>query len=396
MIARRDGDRDVQPTSAPTTTTLPGGGIRVTTTLTDDVVSALGRADFYAKRILWLLVPVIVGVPAILAALGRTDDGPRAIITSLLTGLLFSGAVGALFVALLLRSAAPDHQRRLTPPGTQMYADFTPDWIGLGRTDSHTVVARELIVGVREVSTALLVRTSAHQNLLIPDALVPAAIRDDLLARPRRRRRGAVWPRADAPTSAPPEPAAYTGAPPTPKSDAPPYPPRTAHTVASADDSLPTRLSRAVRSTTAARVAAITAIPFLIAVTALAWGTDNAPAQQVWTVAVVAACAGTVGYLIWIRTPAAYAAAAPPGAPLAADFGPEWITLRLGGYVESRSRASIWRVRPGHAALSVTSLSPPGGTLIPDELVPAEISVDLQRRHSSRRRRRALARGATP
>ncbi|MFW0786002.1 hypothetical protein AAFP35_15930 [Gordonia sp. CPCC 206044] len=380
----RQTDRTASPTPA-CQTPLPGGGVRTQTIVTDAMVGDIARTTYLGNRWIWIiLIPAFLGVPLAVGFYNAVREGVLLGVfmlgSSAVTGLF----VTALFGLGLLYVTAPRAQRLATPAGTPMFADFAPDSIGFGRGDEYTAVALGEITAVRHVGRGLYITSSTGSPLVIHDDLVPPQIGRDLLARFARDSVTAAPPRSWSPS-----PVIGSDAPTTPLRPAPgpvglAPTDGTVRTHAIADAGLADRLARAQRQAPSTRIAFAASFVPLLALGLFAIQRNLTIGDIAMVGALVAFALIAVVSALWVRGPAIFRRRVPAGTPISADFGPQWLTLRLGDHTDSVSCDSISRVSRVGDAFFVSRRGSAPGLLIPAELVPAPVADDLQRRFGRR------------
>lgn len=247
----------------------------------------------------------------------------------------------------MLRLLMTPFRRRcksLIPVDTVMFAEFGPDWIGFGCKDHHVTIAFSAIERIRAVRGTLLI-TGHGTRMVIPDGLVPSDVASYL--------HSLFGPGGT------PRPTAYTP---------------TTHDIPDCPGPMIPRSARGragipgpdgiVRT----HGVADTALADLLA-------TRPQPGQ-------LSRLRPTCGE----RSPRYPGALIRPGDPISAEFGPDFITVRLGGHTRSMSIAGIATVSRSAPGLVIvargpgSAIGPHSDMIIPDELIPPQVAESLLQR----------------
>ncbi|MFW0795238.1 hypothetical protein AAFP30_15600 [Gordonia sp. CPCC 205515] len=274
-------------------------------------------------------------------------------------------------LGLALHFMKPWRWRYLIPLGTELSAEFGPDWVGIGWADNHTTISFPQIRRVEKSDRALRV-VGDSVVMVFPDQLVPPQVAASLLA---------WFGPGDQHERPIPMPQSV--------SRRPQRPDGVIRTYAIVDAGLPDRLTEAVRKNQMMpRMVLLALVP---ALAMIPLGISGARSLESLLVAVGLGVTISVMavYFVCIRSPKRFGELVRPGEQISADFGPDVITVRLGGHSQSMPVAAITAVaRTGHAL----SLRGDGGgrrmaahMIIPDELVPPQVGEQLLRRFGSPR-----------
>ncbi len=353
---------------------LPGV-VRTRLTATRPMTNDLAMAEFVTSPVVWVAVlpgALIVPMLAMGSLFGLLMGGPTMwqyhTVTSVLT-LVASPILGALILIGLpvVGSLGRGQGRwaRELPAGALLYADFGPEWIGCGWDGTYRTVMLAQLRRVRRIRR-VLVLSGGETPVLIPEALVPPHISASLLSGQWRQHIvAATYPPAAQPMY--PGPAAHS-----PAADI-------VHVQLIADEGLAGRLARASRRSRAALWAvAMMAIAPLVALGFLWVDQGGLSVLTILpVVSVFGSGAAVLGYSLLRGNAAGLGRLVPPGAPIAADYGPDWIGVRLGSYVATVQKDQIKRVDDVDGVLVLTLRGLQTGILIPGELVPAEVGREL-------------------
>ncbi|MCA4755686.1 MAG: hypothetical protein WBB05_02775 [Mycolicibacterium fortuitum] len=330
----------------------------------------LARAEYLSKRGLWLMMALATtGAPVVVVLFGAAPFTAETL-QYLLYGLAFSVAMGVgcfvVFGVAVLYLAGPRSWFLKLPVGTPICAEFTPDSVGIGWRGHFNTVFLDQIVQVRHIASVLVVQGLGDVELLIPDELAPPEVAAGLVSSYGTRRLPAPLSPSGPQHAAPDGPLGLG-------SDG------VTRTAAIADEGLADRLSSAVRRSLMTRLTLVVVV--LVAVLVLGYSyVDNG--GLTWTsvlsaAALLAAGTGTIGYVVCIATPTRFRQLVPPGAPIAAEFGPQHISLRLGGHRQSVDLGAIEHIWYADQVFHVAVRSLGAGLVIPEQLVPPEVVSGL-------------------
>ncbi|GED97681.1 hypothetical protein nbrc107697_17200 [Gordonia crocea] len=364
----------------PASEVLPGV-LRTHLTATRQMTNDLATAEFRSGPMIWvallpglcivpmLVIGAVVGLIITVPMLWQYDLAPSGEMIASLAMLVASPVIGALLIIGLPVFGTIARRRgywgRELPEGAPLYADFGTEWIGCGWDGTYRTVMIGQLRRIRRISR-VMVLSGGDAPLLIPEELVPDHIKADLLSG-RWRQTMAV----------PGYPAARQAVYPGPGATSPAA--EALHVEGVADDGLADRLARASRGSRAARTAvAVMAVAPLVAV-GLVWLSEGALSW--FTILPVVSVFGTgaavLGYYLLYGNAAKLRDMTPPGAPIGADYGADWIGVRLGTYVQTVQRQEIKRVDDVDGVLVVTLRGLRTGILIPGELVPPQQRAEL-------------------
>ncbi|MGW4099028.1 hypothetical protein [Mycobacterium sp. NPDC004974] len=139
------------------------------------------------------------------------------------------------------------------------------------------------------------------------------------------------------------------------------------------------QLAAAARHSTEAGVALASAvgIPLLTLVMTSLKGGGLTASSVLPAVVVMVVAVGLVGYFMYWGMPTRFRRLIPPGTPIEAEFGPQRIGLRLGGYLQTLELGSIKRIRHADCAFHVSVRGVAAGLIIAEQLVPAQVGAAL-------------------
>lgn len=364
-----------QPGQAARFEQLPGGVIRAHGIAHSRMIGQLARAEYLSKRWMWaVLVPAFVVVPV---GMGLFDDdrpSGTALLTSMVFRFAFSVVILAVFALGLLYLTAPRSWSLKLPAGTPMYAEFTPDSVGIGWLDRFNAIYLNQIVQVRHISSVLVVQGVGGTELLIPDELVPPHVASGLLSNfAQRRQTSSVGMNTSQPRPAPAGAAQGSA------------PDGVIRTAGIADAGLAGQLATAVRRSTAMRTALALAIVMPLLAVGLFSLEDGGltGASLLPAGGVLVAGVGVIGYFMIFGLPMKFRQLVPAGAPISAEFGPRQIGVRLGGHLQTVELGSIKRIRHADHAFHLTMRGFTPGLIIPEQLVPPQVASGLFARFGS-------------
>ncbi|MEV0673676.1 hypothetical protein [Mycobacterium sp. NPDC050441] len=347
----------------------PGGVTRAHGVAHSRMIHQLARAEYLSKRWLWPIMASATVVVPVVVVLSGSESLSGENFRYLLYGLAFVVVLGvglfAVFGLGLLYLAGPRIWSLKLPVGTPVSAEFRPDSVGIGWLDHFNAVYLDQIVRVRHIASVLVVQGVGDVELLIPDELVPPDIAPGLLSTFKQRRR----PPQAGMSSPHPQP----GAPSAPGIDG------VTRTAAIADAGLADRLGAAVQRSVVTRLALALAI--LVPLTMLGYSyVENG--QLSWSsvlaaAAVLAAGVGAIGYVVYIATPTKFRQLVPPCAAIAAEFGPQQISVRLGGHLQTVQLGAVERIWHADQVFHVSVRGPGAGLIIPEQLVPPHVVSGL-------------------
>ncbi|GAB10855.1 hypothetical protein GOARA_063_00540 [Gordonia araii NBRC 100433] len=352
--------------------TLPGV-LRTRLTATRQLTNDLANAEFVSSPVVWVAVlPGALIVPMLAAGslFGLVMGGPSMwqyhTITSV-SILVASPVIGAIILIGLPVVGSLGRGRgrwaAQLPAGSLLYADFGEEWIGCGWDGTYQTVMLAHLKRVRRVSR-VLVLSGGDTPLLIPESLVPEHIKAGLLSG-QWRLRAQASPPAHQPIYPGPEvlsPAADT-----------------VHVEAVADGALADRLARASRRSSAASWAVGLMVSAPLVMVALVWMSQGS-LDWLTMLPIISVCGSggaVLGYSLLRGTKAHLQQLVPQGAPIVADYGPDWLGVRLGSHVQTVQKSNIKRVNDIDGVLVLTLRGLQTGILIPREVVPEDISREL-------------------
>jgi hypothetical protein len=331
------------------------------------MIRQLARAEYLSKRRLWVvlaLVAVVVPVVVVVFA-GMPFSGEN--LPDHLYALAFTVAMGVgtfiVFGFGLLVLAAPRSWALKLPAGTAMWAEFRPEAIGIGWLEHFNALYLDQVLQVRRVDSVLVVQGVGGIELLIPDELVPPDIAAQLVSTFTERRR--VVP-------AYPE-AARSGARQRTGPDG------VTRTMDIADAGLADELGAAVKRGVVTRLALALAILVPLVMLGYSYVEDGelTATSVLRSAGVLVAAVGALTYVVCFATPARFRQLVPPGAPIAAEFGPQQIGVRLGGHLQILKLGGIERIWHSDHVFHVSARGLETGLVIPERLVPAEVASGL-------------------
>lgn len=349
---------------------LGGGVTRAHGVAHRRMTNQLARAEYLSKRRLWVLMALATTVVP-LVVVGLSADVPLSgeNLPYLGYALAFSVAMGvgsyAVFGVGVLIFAAPRSWALKLPAGTPMWAEFRPEAIGIGWSEHFNALYLDHVLQVRRVDSVLVVQGVGDIELLIPDELVPPDIAATLLSTFKERRR--VVPSY-------PEPAAScarqrTG------------PDGVTRTKDIADTGLAGQLGAAVKRSVVTRLALAIAVLVSLVVLGCSYveGGELTWSSVLSAGAVLVAAVGAIGYVVYVATPRKFRQLVPPGAPIAGEFGPHQIGVRLGGHLQILQLGGIDRIWHADHVFHVLARRPGAGLVIPERLVPSDVASGLFR-----------------
>ncbi|OBB19631.1 hypothetical protein A5761_00305 [Mycolicibacterium setense] len=160
---------------------------------------------------------------------------------------------------------------------------------------------------------------------------------------------------------------------------------RVIRTAGIADAGLADQLATAVRRSTAMRTALALAVVMPLLATGLfsledvgLTGSSLRPAGGVLVAGV-----GVIGYFMFFGIPMKFRQLVPPGAPIAAEFGPQQIGVRLGGHLQILKWGAVDRIWCADHVFHISARGPATGLIIPEQLVPPQVASGLFARFGS-------------
>ncbi|WP_166902556.1 hypothetical protein [Mycobacterium sp. DL440] len=330
------------------------------------MTNQLARAEYLSKHWLWVVLALVVVVVPVLVVLSAHIPFSGENLPYLLYGLVFAVAMGVgiftVFGFGLLVLAGPRSWALKLPAGTAMWAEFRPEAIGIGWSEHFNALYLDQVLQIRRVDSVLVVQGVGDIELLIPDELVPPDIAATLLSTFKGPRR--VVPSYPEAT---PGARQRTG------------PDRVTRTRDIADAGLADQLGAAVKRSVVTRLALALAILVPLVVLGYSYVEDGElTASSVLRAAVLlVAAVGALTYVVYFATPAKFRQLVPPGAPIAAEFGPQQIGVRLGGHLQILKLAGIERIWHADHVFHVSARGLGTGLVIPERLVPADVASGL-------------------
>ncbi|MBU9763620.1 hypothetical protein FR943_07180 [Mycobacterium sp. TNTM28] len=346
---------------------LGGGVTRAHGVAHRHMTHQLARAEYLSKRWLWVVLALVTVVVPVVPVLSARIPFSGENLPYLLYGLAFAVAMGVgvftVFGFGVLVLAAPRSWALKLPAGTAVWAEFRPEAIGIGWLERFDALYLDQVLQVRRVDSVLVVQGVGDIELLIPDELVPPDIAATLLSTFKERRR--VIPSYSE--AARPGLRQRTG------------PDGVTRTRDIADAGLADELGAAVKRSVVTRLALALAILIPLVVLGYSYVEDGQlTASSVLRAAVLmVAAVGALTYVVYFATPAKFRQLVPPGAPIAAEFGPQQIGVRLGGHLQILKLDGIERVWHADHVFHVSARSLGAGLVIPDRLVPADVASGL-------------------
>lgn len=333
----------------------------------------LAYAEFRSTPTMWVAVlPGLILLPMFVGGslFGLVLGGPSMWQYHTPTSLLLLAAAPLVSAVLLLGLPIAGsiargrwRWRHELPPGTPIHADFGPEWIGIGWAGEYRAVMLTQLQRVRRIGPTLVL-SGGGNTVLLPGELVPAGVAADLLSGGWRRHIG------------PPMSQQLHQAGPVPAQEA-------VRAQAVADEGLADRLASASRRSPAMRLTlCLMLVMPVLAVLVLNARYDDVDAMTLAPVILVFGSGGAVlAYYLFYGIAAKLRQLVPPGASISADYGPDWIGVRLGGYVQTTRLTDIKRVDDigGAVVLTLRGLRP--GMMIPKELVPPQVGAELLGRY---------------
>jgi hypothetical protein len=369
--------------SSPTIEHLPGDIVRMHTVADRQLVHRMAFAAFASTRWLWWsLGIVLIAGPAVIAWIGGAD-AEQLSVGDLLFYLIFGVVFFIVFAAGVLYRSGPDYWRLYKLPiGNTIYVDVAPEWIGVGWSDRYTALARRHIERV-SVHKSVLVIVGCGYKILAPCELIPIDTANLLQSESKRRD---STDSTAPPRTAPPQRPPFSTDPPEATEN------QAIRTHATADHTLANRLAVSVRQSSAIRK-----VTLLLLILGVVGGIglfldDERPLDSMF-LALLATCAagyGIIGYHMFLGAAAHLRRVVPEGTALTAEFGPDWIGIRLGGYYEAFGAARIIKMERVDSALIATIQGPADGVaprrsaeglVIPTELTPTDVVEGLLQRY---------------
>lgn len=147
-----------------------------------------------------------------------------------------------------------------------------------------------------------------------------------------------------------------------------------------ADAMLVDRLTGSVRRSRDMLVCVITSFAPLLAIPGWAASGELTVCNVISVCSMVLMFLLILVYFAYVWGPRTQRRQMPHGTVIAAEVGPERITVRLGGVVRSLPLSSVARVRRSGGALLVRARLPAGALTIPDVLLTGGVGAELTRR----------------
>ncbi|WP_066901517.1 hypothetical protein [Mycolicibacterium houstonense] len=327
------------------------------------MIGQLARAECGAVRWWWVVSIAVIEAPLLVVAASGALSKDIPLLWWLLPVLVLGVGVPGFLALVVLFIAAPRRWALRLPPGTPVYAEFGPKSIGIGWLGHFEALDLDHIERVRRIASVLVVEGGAGIRLLIPAELLPADVADDLVS---------TYGGAGRSRSAQLQPTASTaqlglgldGV---------------TRTGGVAGVGLADQLAAAVRHSTevGGALAAAVGVPLFTLVLFTLEGGRLTAWTVLLSVAVMVVSVGLIGYFVYWAIPTRYRRLIPPGAPIEAEFGPQRIGLRLGGYLQTLDLVSVKRIRHADSAFHVRSQGAARPLVIPEQLVPPEVASGL-------------------
>lgn len=353
---------------------LPGGVIRAHGIAHSRMIGQLARAEYLSKRWMWAVMVLVLVVVPVVVVLSAGESFPGENLQYFLYGLAFVVVMGVgslvLFGLALMYLAAPRSWALKLPAGTPMWSEFRREAIGIGWLEHFTALYLDQVLRVRRVASVLVIQGVGGIELLIPAELVPPDIAADLLSTFKQRRR--VNP--SSPQRAAPGATQSAG------------PDGVTRTADVADAGLAGQLGAAVRRSTGTRIALALAVLIPLVMICYSYVEDDGEltASSVLSAAgVLVAAVGAVAYVACVATPMKFRQLVPPGAPIAAEFGPQQIGVRLGGHLQILKWGAVDRIWCADHVFHISARGPATGLIIPEQLVPPQVASGLFARFGS-------------
>lgn len=366
-------DRSDPPVIAPISEDFPGGGVRTHAVVDEAMIRRLGYGQYASTRWLWwVLGPVLILGPVVIWLAEGSAKNSSALVNVPLAMMLGSLIFGSIRYGVLYRGG-PDYWKyeNGVTAGTTVYADISPEWVGIGWKDTYTALGRVHVERVTRHKSVLAIAGCATA-IYIPEELLPPESATALLSQSQQGNQSDLSPAA--PTTPPPPMVAAQNASGTDEA---------IRTGATADATLADRLARSVRNTSAVRLALLLILLLPVAgVVALVLDDERHLVDSMFLSLVSMGAAGfcIIGYYMFVGVRADLRKLLPEGTALAAVFRPDNICVQLGGRAHVVGTDRIKKVEQVDSALVVTRNNPRKGLFIPDELVPPHIAEELLQR----------------
>ncbi|MFW0795239.1 hypothetical protein AAFP30_15605 [Gordonia sp. CPCC 205515] len=326
---------------------LPADIVRRRRLSDDALVGRMSRASYYGLTTTWWMMGVIV--LSIITPVLVTSGVPRNRGDWTALGQLL--VIGFFCIAFVVWGATRVRGRRPLdielPEGTTIFADSGASWIGVGYRGCYTGVSRGH--GRTRHIADVAVISADGSRLLVPNELTDTTTPSEPIRAPQ---------------------------------------PNAVNTHLIADDKLTARLTSAFRRHPGLSLATTVLIAYvpvtLGAVRAQSGSFDVTDIAAVTTIAGIGLA--MIAYQVIIGMPRRNRRLVPPGTPIAAEFGPEQIGVRLGERTEIISTATIRRAHVRCGTLQISSARRLFTMTIPLELVPDETIAHLRERYGKNAR----------